>query len=131
MRIHRRYAKRARLGDFWPDRTPTPAGPEIVIRPEPSGSGRQKLRWRLWMRDAYCVWCGFLFVHPDIATVEHLLPIAFGGRDTMRNCRLACDTCNQKRGVWYAGQVKRMARRRGLAMPTLYQLIQRFSDDAP
>jgi 5-methylcytosine-specific restriction endonuclease McrA len=122
--LHRRYAKRTRLGDFWPDRTPAPRGPDIVIRPEPSGAGRQKLRWRLWVRDPYCVWCGFLFVHPDFATAEHLLPIAFGGRDTMRNCRLACEHCNNERGCWYTKQLKAIAKRIGIELHTLYGRIQ-------
>lgn len=109
------YVKRALLGDFWPERVPfqpAPLEPDIVIYPEPVESWAQKLRRKLWLRDPYCVWCGFLYLDPHHATIEHLVPRAYGGRNSMENCRLACASCNRKRGSWYERALYLIERRR-------------------
>lgn len=68
---------------------------DIEIHPTPP------IRTRLWLRDPCCCWCGFLFVDPGFATIEHLQFRSRGGKGTMQNCRLACPRCNQQRERWY------------------------------
>ena len=48
-----------------------------------------------------CIWCGFVFYVAEEATIEHLLPVAFGGGGAWGNLALACGKCNRKRGAWY------------------------------
>lgn len=117
------YVRRAMLRDFWPEHIDpalalhrTPGLPDIIIRPEPLGylSRGQKLRRRLFAIEPWCLWCDRPFADPDEATLEHLLGRAFGGRDSMANCRLACATCNRKRGAWYYLVLQ------GQRPPTLY-----------
>ncbi|AUW95196.1 MAG: HNH endonuclease [Sulfobacillus thermosulfidooxidans] len=44
-------------------------------------------------RDGYtCAWC-----HGPGSTLEHVLPISWGGRTTMDNCVIACRACNHSR----------------------------------
>ncbi len=55
---------------------------------------------------ADCHWCGRPTVRatgprmePNSRTLEHLIPRAMGGLDTIANTRIACAECNFKRGV--------------------------------
>jgi hypothetical protein len=44
-------------------------------------------------RDGYvCAWC-----HGPGSTLEHVLPISWGGRTTLDNCVIACRACNHSR----------------------------------
>lgn len=65
-------------------------------------------RWRRWavgrLVDKYgglCCYCGHAVVrvvgHPRQATVDHLVPKAFGGGDGLSNLRLACASCNAEK----------------------------------
>ena len=49
-------------------------------------------------RHAPCMWCGTLLDF-DAATIEHLTPKSHGGDYSVENAGVACQTCNQKRGV--------------------------------
>lgn len=75
---------------------------DILIRPTPP------IRVRLWERDPCCCWCGFLFIHPDFATIEHLQFKSRGGKRTMDNCRLACGVKTVALNEW-AGMKMRKA----------------------
>lgn len=108
----RSYTSRVRLGDFWPEGPRCDALPDIIIHPEPIESWAQKRRRALWLADPHCIWCGFLFVHPDFATVEHLVPRGYGGSNAIPNTRLACGICNEKRGNWYNKMICVRGRRR-------------------
>lgn len=44
-----------------------------------------------------CYLCGCRLTF-DKATVDHLLPLAKGGKNTKANYRIACKRCNNKRG---------------------------------
>lgn len=112
------YVRKATLGEFWPEgaRPKPPPEPDIVIKLDPAESWGQKWRRVLWERDPCCCWCGFLFVDPDFATIEHLLPRAYGGTTSMRNCRVACERCNHNRGQWY--EKRRLERKPRLQMQT-------------
>lgn len=49
-------------------------------------------------RHAPCMWCGTLLDF-EAATLEHLTPKSHGGNYSVENAGVACQTCNQKRGV--------------------------------
>lgn len=49
-------------------------------------------------RHAPCMWCGTLLDY-EAATLEHLTPKSHGGDYSVENAGIACQTCNQKRGV--------------------------------
>lgn len=62
----------------------------------------------LWHRgQRCCVWCGLVFgaLSDKRLTIEHLVPIAFGGSNARDNTILACANCNRKRGKWYLQQL--------------------------
>jgi HNH endonuclease len=44
-----------------------------------------------------CYLCGFTMSSSDM-TIDHVQPLAKGGRDEMNNYKLAHDACNQKKG---------------------------------
>jgi 5-methylcytosine-specific restriction endonuclease McrA len=54
-----------------------------------------------------CAYCGVpvrprakgLHRAPDLATLDHLIPRAEGGRTTPENLALACHACNNARGT--------------------------------
>lgn len=58
---------------------------------------------------ADCCWCGVetrwpapgekANTKPYHRTLEHLIPRGMGGRDTIDNVRIACYSCNSRRGV--------------------------------
>ena len=50
------------------------------------------------MRDSFiCQYCGNRFT-VDKLTIDHLIPIAFGGTNVMTNLLTACTKCNRKKG---------------------------------
>jgi 5-methylcytosine-specific restriction protein A len=44
-----------------------------------------------------CHYCKLYFLTQDL-TVEHLIPLSFGGTNDLANLVLACETCNQNKG---------------------------------
>ncbi|MEH1780668.1 MAG: HNH endonuclease [Nostoc sp.] len=44
-----------------------------------------------------CFWCGHN-LKPETLTIDHYIPLSKGGSNKIKNLRLACDGCNQKRG---------------------------------
>lgn len=77
---------------------------EVVIhqRAEPTESrldlsqrAWQKLRCRVIERDGLiCKYCG---IDVEVPTIDHVLPLSRGGRSTMRNCVVACGSCNSSK----------------------------------
>lgn len=63
----------------------------------PSGRTRRIVRSVLLGHSPCCHWCG-LPLDATTATVEHFVPLASGGRNSIRNYVLACRPCNQGRG---------------------------------
>lgn len=45
-----------------------------------------------------CHWCG-IELEPYEATLDHVIPLASGGQDRIENMTIACDNCNQIRGL--------------------------------
>ena len=45
-----------------------------------------------------CIYCGNVYRYDELE-IEHIIPKALGGPDNIRNCQLACKTCNQAKGT--------------------------------
>lgn len=87
--------------------------PESVIHKRVAQLGSKYARI-LWDRqEGRCFWCGkrmsrTRFTSPArpkdlddiVATIDHLVPLALGGDNTLDNLRLACHRCNHLRGLW-------------------------------
>jgi 5-methylcytosine-specific restriction endonuclease McrA len=50
-----------------------------------------------------CCYCKKVFLITDL-TIEHIIPISFGGLNDPSNIALACGPCNHQRGreAWFA-----------------------------
>ena len=65
-------------------------------------------------RDGWvCMYCGRVLT-PETATVEHIMPLAGNGLDSLRNLTLACASCNNEAGHLSARQKLDLAMRRRL-----------------
>ena len=45
-----------------------------------------------------CVYCGNRYPY-DQLQVDHMIPVALGGQDSIRNAQLACRSCNMTKGT--------------------------------
>lgn len=59
---------------------------------------KRSLRRRLYDRCQFCFWCNEHLAYAE-ATIEHLIRVADGGKTNMRNCVIACQPCNSRRGT--------------------------------
>lgn len=70
----------------------------------------------------FCCYCGIQMVFgtfsrgnrpPNMATIEHIIPVSLGGSHTLGNCALACWRCNSSRsnrdGDWVVSSGHRLA----------------------
>lgn len=74
----------------------------------------------IFLRDLYvCQYCGNTF-HESELTRDHVLPKAFGGRDTWHNLTTACKRCNSERGHDQRIQPLRKPYR-----PTYFELVEK------
>lgn len=79
---------------------------EIEVSEESMRRERQKARelrkqnwWRNRIAQGVCHYCGESFP-PKELTLDHIVPVARGGRSTKGNCVPACKVCNnQKRSL--------------------------------
>ncbi len=58
---------------------------------------RQSQWWRQELGKGLCYHCGDKFKPADL-TMDHLIPIARGGKSTKNNCVPSCKDCNSKKG---------------------------------
>ena len=58
-----------------------------------------KIKKRLWGDRAFdiCCYCRFGFLVSDL-TLEHIIPLSYGGSNEDDNVDLACKPCNHLRG---------------------------------
>ncbi len=65
---------------------------------------RRVARWRLWLIDAHCAYCGIYlrFCH---ATIDHVMPRSAGGSNDPSNLVLACNACNQAKDDLHPSEV--------------------------
>ena len=53
----------------------------------------------LFKRDAYkCLYCGNIFRHNELSR-DHVIPLAYGGKDIWTNVVTACKRCNNHKGA--------------------------------
>ncbi len=58
---------------------------------------KQNVRIEVYERDNYtCQYCGVKFT-PDALSVDHLIPVALGGRNEITNYVTACRSCNSSK----------------------------------
>lgn len=48
----------------------------------------------------WCEWCGFTNARRNYFEVDHLIPIARGGRPTLDNACILCTACNESKGAY-------------------------------
>ncbi|MFD0884134.1 HNH endonuclease, partial [Streptosporangium algeriense] len=67
---------------------------------KPNARRRQQLRRQLAERDgSRCFYCARRFRRPDReATLDHLVPVYYGGTWVRANLVLACEPCNIAKG---------------------------------
>ena len=58
---------------------------------------KQSLWWRQKVGQGLCYHCGQKFESKDL-TMDHLWPIARGGKTHKKNCVVSCLSCNRSRG---------------------------------
>lgn len=57
---------------------------------------RQSAWWKQLLADGVCHYCGRKFP-PEELTMDHIVPVARGGKSTRGNVVAACRDCNQKK----------------------------------
>jgi 5-methylcytosine-specific restriction protein A len=76
----------------------TPASPEHQKREKAKARELRLSQW--WKQElgkGVCYHCGNRF-KPTELTMDHLIPIARGGKSTKNNCVPSCKDCNTKKG---------------------------------
>lgn len=58
---------------------------------------REKLPHLIAKYGTKCFWCGCSLT-PETLTIDHYIPLSLGGNNKIKNLRLACNGCNNKRG---------------------------------
>jgi len=67
--------------------------------PRPTGAEAVEMKRAVIERDGYakgCYWCKRPFVGWYDSTLEHIIPLADGGKHALSNCALACEECNSR-----------------------------------
>lgn len=73
---------------------------EVMIRTE-RAKARELRKSRWWQQktsSGLCHYCGKKFIYKQL-TMDHLVPLARGGRSTRDNLVPSCKTCNTKKKV--------------------------------
>jgi 5-methylcytosine-specific restriction endonuclease McrA len=74
--------------------------PEFIKKEKEKARALRKTRW--WQRKisaGRCYYCGAI-VAPGELTMDHIVPLARGGRSTKNNIVPACKDCNSKKKYW-------------------------------
>jgi 5-methylcytosine-specific restriction protein A len=58
---------------------------------------RQSSWWKQQVGRGVCYYCGEKFPK-QVLTMDHVLPIARGGKTSKKNCVVCCKNCNTKKG---------------------------------
>jgi 5-methylcytosine-specific restriction enzyme A len=58
---------------------------------------RKSQWWRQQVGQGICYHCGEKFSR-DLLTMDHVVPIARGGKSTKKNCVVSCKACNTEKG---------------------------------
>jgi 5-methylcytosine-specific restriction protein A len=72
--------------------------PEHIKRERRKGQElRQSSWWKQQLGRGICYHCGERFAK-ELLTMDHVVPIARGGKSTKKNCVVSCKECNTKKG---------------------------------
>jgi hypothetical protein len=80
--------------------------PEKIGEPVARSGGSKRKRWKLKQlaADPHCQYCNTV-LQSNTATVDHVIPLAAGGKDIPENWVLACHTCNTGKGNVIPGEI--------------------------
>lgn len=84
------------MGD-WLDLNPDPE--HVKRERERSRELRRTDWWKAQLQKGVCHYCGKRFP-PDELTLDHVIPVARGGRSTRGNCVPCCHDCNAKKKAY-------------------------------
>ncbi|MGZ8432828.1 MAG: HNH endonuclease [Candidatus Binatia bacterium] len=63
---------------------------------------KPEIKKHLWFKqNGLCAYCGEIMLHkggissPNYPTIDHIIPLSKGGKNSMKNTVLACRECNQ------------------------------------
>ncbi len=75
------------------------AAPEVHQKKEKAKARelRASAWWKNQLGKGVCYHCQQRF-HPSELTMDHLIPIARGGKSDRKNCVVSCKDCNTKKG---------------------------------
>jgi len=60
----------------------------------------KRMRFRVLERDGFrCVYCGRAAIAGALLDVDHIVPVARGGTDSITNLLTACEGCNAGKGA--------------------------------
>lgn len=77
-------------------------------------------KYNIFLRDQFvCQYCNIQLPHKKQCTVDHVIPISRGGRNTWTNCVTACGPCNVAKGNKLYPKPKRIP-----IKPTYYDLVK-------
>ena len=65
---------------------------------------RQSQWWRQELGRGLCYYCEQKF-KPEEPTMDHVIPIARGGKSSKKNCVPCCKECNTKKGYKTTGEL--------------------------
>ena len=54
--------------------------------------------WKQRLQEGVCYYCGKKFEQEDL-TMDHIVPLARGGKSTKNNIVVSCKQCNTKKGL--------------------------------
>lgn len=79
-----------------------PLDPDEIRRERRKAQELRKSQWwRQQIGKGVCYHCGERF-SKDVLTMDHLIPVARGGKSNKRNCVVACKACNTEKGALIA-----------------------------
>lgn len=88
------------MSDFY-----IPAPPEHIKKEKLKAKELRKTQW--WKQQigpGICYYCKQKFPSSEL-TMDHILPVARGGKSTKRNCVPACKNCNTEKGAKTLGEI--------------------------
>ena len=97
--VRRKKSKQAEdkqeIRKYDPGRADTFAERDALLEDDPKARDKRQL---FHTQQGKCVYCGNEYQY-DKLEVEHMIPKTRGGEDSIRNCQLACKSCNLAKGT--------------------------------
>lgn len=77
---------------------------------------KRKIRTWLFNRDGFCLCCG----SNESLTVDHIVPVSRGGKNSLSNFQTLCRSCNSRKGTKYIDFRWAIQRNHSFFMPTWF-----------